>query len=192
METGKKSQTNVVRSYQRYLKLQRGFSPNTLDAYRRDLQKLLSYLEKEGKDVWEIQLDDLQHFAATLHEIGIHPRSQCRILSGVRSFFRYMELDGWREDDPSELLESPVLGEHLPEVLSPEEVDMLENSIDLSKWEGQRNKAIIEVLFSCGLRVSELVNLKLSNLYFDEQYVRIFGKGSKERLVPLRISSLST
>ena len=88
METGKKSQTNLVRSYQRYLKLQRGFSPNTLDAYRRDLQKLLSYLEKEGKDVWEIQLDDLQHFAATLHEIGIHPRSQCRILSGVRSFFR--------------------------------------------------------------------------------------------------------
>jgi integrase/recombinase XerD len=96
-----------------------------------------------------------------------------------------MELDGWREDDPSELLESPVLGEHLPEVLSPEEVDMLENSIDLSKWEGQRNKAIIEVLFSCGLRVSELVNLKLSNLYLDEQYVRIFGKGSKERLVPI-------
>ena len=185
METGKKSQTNLVRSYQRYLKLQRGFSPNTLDAYRRDLQKLLSYLEKEGKDVWEIQLDDLQHFAATLHEIGIHPRSQCRILSGVRSFFRYMELDGWREDDPSELLESPVLGEHLPEVLSPEEVDMLENSIDLSKWEGQRNKAIIEVLFSCGLRVSELVNLKLSNLYLDEQYVRIFGKGSKDRLVPI-------
>ena len=185
METGKKSQTNLVRSYQRYLKLQRGFSPNTLDAYRRDLQKLLSYLEKEGKDVWEIQLDDLQHFAATLHEIGIHPRSQCRILSGVRSFFRYMELDGWREDDPSELLESPVLGEHLPEVLSPEEVDMLENSIDLSKWEGQRNKAIIEVLFSCGLRVSELVNLKLSDLYLDEQYIRIFGKGSKERLVPI-------
>ena len=185
METGKKSQTNLVRSYQRYLKLQRGFSPNTLDAYRRDLQKLLSYLEREGKDVWEIQLDDLQHFAATLHENGIHPRSKCRILSGVRSFFRYMELDGWREDDPSELLESPVLGEHLPEVLSPEEVDMLENSIDLSKWEGQRNKAIIEVLFSCGLRVSELVNLKLSNLYLDEQYVRIFGKGSKERLVPI-------
>ncbi len=185
METGKKSQTNLVRSYQRYLKLQRGFSPNTLDAYRRDLQKLLSYLEKEEKDVWEVQLDDLQHFAATLHEIGIHPRSQCRILSGVRSFFRYMELDGWREDDPSELLESPVLGEHLPEILSTEEVDMLENSIDLSKWEGQRNKTIIEVLFSCGLRVSELVNLKLSNLYLEEQYVRIFGKGSKERLIPI-------
>ena len=100
-------------------------------------------------------------------------------------FFRFLQLDGYRTDDPSELLESPVLGEHLPEVLSVEEVDMLEQSIDLSKWEGQRNRAIVEVLFSCGLRVSELVNLKLSDLYLDEQYVRVLGKGSKERLVPI-------
>ena len=185
METDKNSQVNVVRNYQRYLKLQRGFSSNTLDAYQRDLQKLLEYLEQEGKDIREVQLEDLQHFAATLHDIGIHPRSQCRILSGVRSFFRFLQTDGWRDDDPTELLESPVLGEHLPEVLSAEEVDLLENSIDLSKWEGHRNRAIIEVLFSCGLRVSELVNLKLSNLYIEEQYVRIFGKGSKERLVPI-------
>lgn len=185
METDKNSQINIVRNYQRYLKLQRGFSSNTLDAYQRDLQKLLEYLEQEGKDIREVQLGDLQHFAATLHDIGIHPRSQCRILSGVRSFFRFLQTDGWRDDDPTELLESPVLGEHLPEVLSAEEVDMLENSIDLSKWEGHRNRAIIEVLFSCGLRVSELVNLKLSNLYIEEQYVRIFGKGSKERLVPI-------
>ncbi len=190
METDKNSQVNVVRNYQRYLKLQRGFSSNTLDAYQRDLQKLLEYLEQEGKDIREVQLDDLQHFAATLHDIGIHPRSQCRILSGVRSFFRFLQTDGWRDDDPTELLESPVLGEHLPEVLSAEEVDMLENSIDLSKWEGHRNRAIIEVLFSCGLRVSELVNLKLSNLYIDEQYVRIFGKGSKERLVPISPKAL--
>ena len=185
METDKNSQTNVVRSYQRYLKLQRGFSANTLDAYQRDLQKLLDYLAQEGKSVQEVKLEDLQHFTATLHDIGIHPRSQCRILSGVRSFFRFMEMDGWREDDPSELLESPVLGEHLPEVLSAVEVDMLENSIDLSKWEGHRNRAIIEVLFSCGLRVSELVNLKLSSLYIDEQFIRVMGKGSKERLVPI-------
>ena len=101
------------------------------------------------------------------------------------SFFRFLELEGYRDDDPSELLESPVLGEHLPEVLSAEEVDMLENAIDLSKWEGQRNRTIIEVLFSCGLRVSELVNLKLSDLFLQEQYVRIIGKGSKERLVPI-------
>ena len=190
METGKNSQTNIVRSYQRYLKLQRGFSANTLDAYQRDLRKLLDYLEHEGKSVYEVELADLQHFAATLHDIGIHPRSQCRILSGVRSFFRFMQMDGWREDDPSELLESPVLGEHLPEVLSAEEVDALEESIDLSKWEGHRNKAIIEVLFSCGLRVSELVNLKLSSLYVEEQYVKVLGKGSKERLVPISPKAL--
>ena len=190
METDKKTQSNVVRSYQRYLKLQRGFSPHTVEAYQRDLEKLLNYLKQEGKTVDDVQLEDLQHFAATLHELGIGPSSQCRILSGVRSFFRFLELDGWREDDPSELLESPVLGEHLPEVLSEEEVDMLEGSIDLSKWEGQRNKAIIEVLFSCGLRVSELVNLKLSSIYVDEQYVRVMGKGSKERLVPISPKAL--
>ncbi|MBQ4386619.1 MAG: tyrosine recombinase XerD [Prevotella sp.] len=185
METDKKIETNIIRAYQRYLKLQRGYSIHTLEAYRRDLEKLLSYLEQEGKHVLDVQLSDLQHFAAGLHDIGIHPRSQCRILSGVRSFFRFLQLDGFRDDDPSELLESPVLGEHLPEVLTATEVDALENSIDLSKWEGQRNRAIIEVLFSCGLRVSELVNLKISNLYLEEQYIRVMGKGSKERLVPI-------
>ena len=185
METDKKTPTNIIRSYQRYLKLQRGYSPNTLDAYIRDLLKLVNYLEQEDKRLLDVQLADLQHFAASLHDIGIHPRSQCRILSGVRSFFRFLELEGYRDDDPSELLESPVLGEHLPEVLSAEEVDMLENSIDLSKWEGHRNRAIVEVLFSCGLRVSELVNLKLSDLFLKENYVRVMGKGSKERLVPI-------
>ena len=185
METDKKTHGNIVRAYLRYLKLQRGFSPNTLEAYERDLWKLLDYLETEGKHLLDVELPDLQHFAAGLHDIGISPRSQCRILSGVRSFYRFLQLDGYRDDDPTELLESPVLGEHLPEVLSTKEVDILESSIDLSKWEGQRNKAIIEVLFSCGLRVSELVNLKLSNLYLQEQYLRVFGKGSKERLVPI-------
>ena len=185
METSKKTSANIVKAYQRYLKLQRGYSANTLDAYVRDLQKLMDYLEREDKQLLEVELEDLQHFAAGLHDIGIHPRSQCRILSGVRSFFRFLQLDGYRDDDPSELLESPVLGEHLPEVLSPDEGDTLENSIDRSKWEGQRNRAIIEVLFSCGLRVSELVNLKLTDLYLEEQYVRVMGKGSKERLVPI-------
>jgi integrase/recombinase XerD len=180
-----KEQKDIVRAYQRYLKLQRGYSANTLDAYIRDLEKLLVYLESEKKHVLEVELQDLQHFAAGLHDIGIGPRSQCRILSGVRSFYRFLQLDGYREDDPTELLESPVLGEHLPEVLTTHEVDALEASIDMSKWEGHRNRAIIEVLFSCGLRVSELVNLKLSNLYLQEQYVRVFGKGSKERLVPI-------
>ena len=185
METGKKTPTNIVRAYHRYLKLQRGYSANTLDAYERDLLKLLNYLEQEQKHVLDVELPDLQHFAASLHDIGINARSQCRILSGIRSFYHFLQLDGYREDDPTELLESPVLGQHLPEVLSTDEVDILENSIDLSKWEGQRNRAIIEVLFSCGMRVSELVNLKLSNLFLNEQYVRILGKGAKERLVPI-------
>jgi len=176
---------DIVRSYVRYLKLQRNMSGNTLDAYQRDLQKLLDYLAHEDKDVFEVKLEDLENFSAGLHDIGIGARSQCRILSGVRSFFRFLQLDGYREDDPTELLESPQIGDHLPEVLSPEEIDLLEARIDLSKWEGHRNRAIIEVLFSCGLRVSELVNLKLSNLYLDEEFIRVFGKGSKERLVPI-------
>jgi integrase/recombinase XerD len=179
------SEKDVVKAYVRYLKLQRNMSGNTLDAYQRDLRKLLDYLEREQKSVRDVELADLEHFSAGLHDIGIHPRSQCRILSGVRSFFKFLQLDGFRDDDPTELLESPQIGDHLPEVLTTEEVDRLEASIDLSKWEGHRNRAIIEVLFSCGLRVSELVNLKLSDLYLDEEYVRVMGKGSKERLVPI-------
>jgi len=190
METGKNSQTNIVRAYQRYLKLQRGYSANTLDAYQRDMEKLLAYLDAEGKHVLDVKLEDLQHFASGLHDIGIHARSQCRILSGVRSFYRFLQLDGYRDDDPTELLESPVLGEHLPEVLTTAEVDALEDSIDLSKWEGHRNRAIVEILFSCGLRVSELVTLKLTNLYIEERYVRVMGKGSKERLVPISSKAL--
>ena len=179
------TEKDIVRGYVRYLKLQRNLSGNTLDAYQRDLRKLLDYLEREEKDVRDVTLSDLEHFSAGLHDIGIHPRSQCRILSGIRAFFRFLQLDGYRDDDPTELLESPQIGEHLPEVLSTVEVDQLEASIDLSKWEGHRNRAIIEVLFSCGLRVSELENLKLSDLYLDEEYVRVMGKGSKERLVPI-------
>ena len=190
METSKNSTQNIVRSYQRYLKLQRGYSPNTLDAYLHDLEKLLRYLEQEGKHPADVELADLQNFAAGLHDIGVGPRSQGRILSGVRSFFRFLQLDGYRDDDPTELLESPVLGEHLPEVLTTEEVDLLESSIDVSKWEGHRNRAIIEVLFSCGLRVSELVNLRMSNLFASEQYVRVVGKGAKERLVPISPKAL--
>ena len=178
-------QQTIVKKYVRYLKLERNMSPNTLEAYQNDLEKLLVFLKRQEKHVLDVQLEDLQTFAAGLHDIGIGPRSQCRILSGVRSFYRYLMTDGYRDDDPTELLESPVLGEHLPEVLSPAEVDQLEASIDLSKWEGHRNRAIIEVLFSCGLRVSELVTLKLSDLYLDDGYLRIMGKGSKERLVPI-------
>ncbi len=185
METDKKTAANIIHSYQRYLRLQRNFSVNTLDAYMRDVDKLMQYLSREHINVLDTRLEDLQTFAASLHDIGIHPTSQCRILSGVRSFFRFLQADGYLDSDPTELLESPQTGEHLPEVLSMEEVDQLEDSIDLSRLEGQRNKTIIEVLFSCGLRVSELVNLKLTQLFLDEQFVRVIGKGSKERLVPI-------
>ena len=173
------------RRYRRYLRLERNYSPNTLDAYMRDLEKLQAFLRGNNLDYRQVKLEDLQAFAASLHDIGIHPRSQCRILSGVRSFFRFLEQDGYIDQDPSELLESPQIGEHLPEVLSLDEIDRIEDSIDLSKWEGQRNRAIIETLFSCGLRVSELTSLKLSDIYEQEGFVRVLGKGSKERLVPI-------
>ena len=178
-------------AYQRYLKLQCNFSPNTVDAYLRDVQKLLSYLAEEGIAVEEVRLPHLQHFAAGLHDLGIGAVSQCRILSGVRSFFRYLQTEGYITDDPTELLESPQTGRHLPDVLSTEEIDRMEAAIDLSKWEGHRNRAIIEVMFSCGLRVSELTHLKLSDIYADEGYLRIMGKGSKERLVPISGSALA-
>ena len=174
-----------VKTYQRYLRLERGLSANTLEAYMLDLAKLQSFLKDKNLKEEDVKLRDLEEFAATLYDLGIAPASQSRILSGVRSYFRFLVLDGFLESDPSELLENPVQKKHLPEVLSTTEVDMLEDSIDLSKWEGQRNKAIIEVLFSCGLRVSELITLTLSRLYLDEGYIRVMGKGSKERLVPI-------
>lgn len=190
METVNKKASNLVAAYRRYMKLERNFTPNTLDAYSHDIEKLLAYFSEQGIDPLAARLEDLQAFAANLHSIGVGARSQCRILSGVRTFYHYLQVDGYISDDPSELLESPQLGDHLPEVLTTEEVDRLEQAIDLSKWEGQRNKAIIEVLFSCGLRVSELVTLRLSDLYLEEHFVRVVGKGRKERLVPISESAV--
>ena len=184
METDKNSK-DIVSRYRRYLKLEKGYSANTLDAYMRDVDKLFRYLAVEQVDVLDVKLEYLEHFAAFISDLGIGPRSLARILSGVRQFYRFLVIDGYLEVDPTELLESPKQPDHLPEVLSTAEVDLLEQAIDLSKWEGHRNRAIIEVLFSCGLRVSELTNLKLSNLYIEEQYIRVMGKGSKERLVPI-------
>ena len=185
MENKDKTTANIAKAYQRYMRLERNFAPNTLDAYMRDIDKLLKHLRDRGIDPTASTLADLRDFAARLHDLGIGPRSQCRILSGVRSFYKFLQTDGFIDDDPSELLESPQLGEHLPEVLTTDEVDRLEQAIDLGKWEGQRNKAIIEVLFSCGLRVSELVNLKLSDLFLADRFIRVIGKGRKERLVPI-------
>ena len=181
----KKANDSLVSHYERYLRLERGYSQNTILAYMHDIDHLLRYLHSASLHVVDVKLEDLENFVATLVDVGISPKSQARILSGIRSFYRYLVLDGYLDKDPTELLESPNLGEHLPEVLSTKEVDMIEDAINLEKWEGQRNKAIIEVLFSCGLRVSELVNLKLSDLFLDEKFVRVTGKGSKQRLVPI-------
>ena len=175
----------LTKHYLRYLKLERGYSPNTVEAYKHDLEWLLGYLSQEGVDPLSVKLEDLEHFAAMLSDHGISAKSQARILSGVRSFYRYLVLDGYLDVDPTELLESPHLPQHLPEYLSTEEVDALENSIDLTSNEGHRNRAIIEVFFSCGLRVSELTNLKLSDLFLTQGFIRVNGKGGKQRLVPI-------
>lgn len=184
-EKGGKRDNETTRKYLRYLKLERNYTANTVEAYRNDLAHLERYMKREGLTPETVRREHLEHFAATLHEHGIGPASQARILSGVRSFFKYLQMEGYISDDPSELLEWPHLGEHLPEVLTTEEIDRMEAAIDLSKPEGQRNKAIIEVLFSCGLRVSELTALKLSDLFMSDNFVRIKGKGRKERLVPI-------
>lgn len=175
----------LTKHYLRYLKLERGYSPNTVEAYKHDLDWLLGYLEQEGLDPLSVKLEDLEHFAAMLSDHDISARSQARILSGARAFYRYLVLDGYLDVDPTELLESPHLPQHLPEYLSTEEVDALENSIDLTSNEGHRNRAIIEVFFSCGLRVSELTNLKLSDLFLPQGFIRVNGKGGKQRLVPI-------
>lgn len=175
----------IIKRYQRYLKLEKSLSPNTIDAYLTDLDKLLSFLSPDGIDLPDITFDDLQRFAAGLHDIGIHARSQARIISGIKSFFTFLIMTDFLETDPSELLEGPKIGFKLPEVLTVEEIDAIIGVIDLSRKEGQRNKAIVETLYSCGLRVSELTNLKLSELYLDEGFIKVEGKGSKQRLVPI-------
>ena len=175
----------TIKLYVRYLRLERNLSPNTIEAYRNDLAHLEAFMMRNDLKLENVTLEQLHTFAASLHEYGITPRSQARVLSGVRSFFRFLVLDGVVESDPTELLEWPSLPEHLPVVLSLEEIDRIEVSIDLSKAEGARNRAIIEVLFSCGLRVSELVNMKLSDLYLEDRVLLVRGKGNKERLVPV-------
>lgn len=175
----------TIKLYVRYLRLERNLSPNTIEAYRNDLAHLEAFMMRNDLKLENVTLEQLHTFAASLHEYGITPRSQARVLSGVRSFFRFLVLDGVVENDPTELLEWPSLPEHLPVVLTLEEIDRIEDSIDLSKAEGARNRAIIEVLFSCGLRVSELVNMKLSDLYLEDRVLFVRGKGNKERLVPV-------
>ena len=175
----------ILVKYRQYLKLEKSLSDNTVDAYLTDLDKLLAYLTLENINILDVRLENLEDFSAGLHDIGIHPRSQARILSGIRSFYRFLIMEDYLESDPTELLESPQTGFKLPEVMTVEEIDLLIGSIDRGTKEGQRNRAILETLYSCGLRVSELCNLKLSELYFEEGFIKVEGKGSKQRLVPI-------
>ena len=175
----------LFRRYYQYLRLEKGLSENTVEAYMMDLQKLMDFLSADGIGLREVREDDLHHFLAGLADIGIHPRSMARILSGIRSFFRFLCLEKEIRQDPTELLESPNIGRHLPDILTVEEIDRMIGTIDLSMPEGQRDRAMLEMLYSCGLRVSELCALRLSNLFLDEGFIRVTGKGSKERLVPI-------
>lgn len=175
----------VLRRYVQYLKLEKNYSNNTCDAYIADLNKFLDYINTVDLAVEEVKLEDMHNFSSVVMDLGVHPASLSRILSGVRSFYRFLLLSDMIDHDPMELLEYPKKARKLPDILSVEEVDAIENAIDLSQPEGQRNKAIIEVLFSCGLRVSELCTLKLSDLYLEEGFIKVEGKGSKQRLVPI-------
>ena len=177
--------SDILKKYKQYLRLEKSLSTNTVNAYMTDLSKLTQFLEENNIPLQNATLEDLETFSASLHDLGIQPRSQARILSGIRSFFHFLVMDDYLQTDPSELLESPQTGFHLPEVLTLEEIDNLIESIDLSTREGQRNRTILETLYSCGLRVSELCNLKLSDLYLEEGFIKVEGKGSKQRLVPV-------
>ena len=176
---------SILKKYKSYITLEQGLSNNTREAYLHDVEKLFTYFEDEKIDFLKVELDHFHSFAAALMDVGIGERSIARILSGVRSFYKFLVLDGYLEQDPTELLESPKIGKHLPEVLSVEEIDAIEGVIDVSTPEGQRDRAAIEMLYSCGLRVSELCNLLLSDLYLDEGFLRVTGKGNKQRLVPI-------
>ena len=181
----KENPDKILKKYKQYLQLEKSLSPNTVHAYLADVNKLFQFLAEEKIHPYDATLENLETFSASLRDVGIQARSQARILSGIRSFYHYLIMEDYLEADPSELLESPQIGLHLPEVLTIEEIDTLIGTIDLSSNEGQRNRTILETLYSCGLRVSELCQLKISDLYLDEGFIRVEGKGSKQRLVPI-------
>lgn len=171
--------------FRMFLQLEKALQPNSIEAYLGDIDKLYNYLGNDNARLVGATIDELRGFLASLADIGINARSQARIMSSLRAFYGFLELDGYIEHDPTRLLKSPKIPMKLPDVLTIQEIDDMINAIDLSKKEGQRNRAIIEVLYSCGLRVSELCGLRMSDLYRDELFIRITGKGDKERLVPI-------
>ena len=180
------------KGFKAYLQLERSLSGNSVEAYIRDIEKLTDYLQHSGilKNPSELKLTDLQHFIKWISELGMSPTSQARIISGIKSFYKYCLIEQISKNDPTTLLETPKLKRTLPDTLSFDEIEDMIAQIDLSKPEGGRNKAILEILYSCGLRVSELVNLRISQLYFDVGFIRVIGKGDKERLVPVGSSAI--
>ena len=177
--------TELLHRYEQYLLLEQGLSANTREAYGRDLRRFLDYIDSRRVDALDVELPLLEDYVQHLHKAGISPRSMARMISGVRSFYRYLQIDGYLGQDPTELLETPRLPKHLPEVLTLDEVERILDAIDLSTVEGQRDRCLIELLYSCGLRVSEVCALRLSDLFFDEGFVRVIGKGDKQRVVPI-------
>jgi integrase/recombinase XerD len=175
------------KGYENYLKLEKSLSQNSIAAYINDINKLVDFLESNQKKVApeKVKLQHLKSFVEWLNERGVSPRTQARTISGIKSFYKYLLIEGKISSDPTALLESPKIGRKLPDILSMEEIDTLIDAVDLEKPEGQRNKAMLETLYSCGLRVSELVNLKITNLFFDQGFIKIEGKADKERLVPV-------
>lgn len=185
------TQDNLLRRYIAHLRLEKGMSNNTIEAYIDDIEKLLRYLDTTNLSWNEVQRDTLINFVCTLQDVGIGARSQARVISGIKSFFRFAISEGFIEEDPSEQLETPRLGRHLPAILTVDEINSMIASIDLTQPEGQRNRAILEVLYSCGIRVSELVGLRLSQLYLDDEYICVEGKGGKQRLVPISPTAIA-
>ncbi len=175
------------KGFENYLKLEKSLSQNSIAAYINDLSKLIAYLDKNHSKVnpLKVKLEHLKGFIAWLNEREISPRTQARTISGIKSFYKYLLIEGKISSDPTALVESPRIGRKLPDILSMEEIDNLIEAVDLSKSEGQRNKAMLETLYSCGLRVSELVGLKITNLFFEQGFIKVEGKAGKERLVPV-------
>jgi len=180
-----------IGEFKNYLRLEKALSSNSIESYTRDISQFYAFLNlMNPKKIEDLETTDIQEYIYHLNDLNMAVRSQARIISGLRAFFKYLIIEDVITEDPSDLIDAPKLGRKLPEVLSLEEIDFLQASIDLSKPEGHRNKAIIEVLYSCGLRVSELTHLALNNLYFDEGFIRVIGKGNKERLVPISTKAI--
>lgn len=179
------SWSRYITEFVSYLKIEKGLSHNSIIAYKNDTDKLKNHCEDNKLSVKQVQYEHLKNFVAELYDLGLSARSQARIISGIKQFYAYLLLENLITTDPSELLEQPKIGRKLPEVMTIEEIDALIDAVDMTKAEGSRNRALLEVLYSCGLRVTELVELKFSNLFYDEGFIRVIGKGNKERLVPL-------